>query len=203
MSCNPADRRDCRGDRANRILVRRLVDGIAGAMGEVIARLTGVTHRFGDVCALDAIDLEVRKGEVLAVLGPNGAGKTTAISILLGTLAVQDGQAEVFGAAPGSQSVRIRRGAMLQTSGVPEVLTVVEHLTLFRSYYPRAVPVDRLLRMAGIEDLADRRFGPGTVSRNRQAFPGDAGLSRPAGGAFRAEPRQSLSRWPIHHGVSF
>lgn len=127
-------------------------------MGEVIASLEGVTHRYGDVRALDGIDLEVRKGEVLAVLGPNGAGKTTAISILLGTLAVQAGQATVFAAAPGSQSARIRRGAMLQSSGVPEVLTVGEHLTLFRSYYPRAVPVDRLLKMAGIEDLADRRF---------------------------------------------
>ena len=63
-----------------------------------LASLSGVTHRYGSVLALDGLDLEVRPGEVLAVLGPNGAGKTTAISLPLGTLPVQSGAVRVFGA---------------------------------------------------------------------------------------------------------
>jgi ABC-2 type transport system ATP-binding protein len=49
-----------------------------------IAELSGVTKRFGSTVALDNLDLDVRRGELLALLGPNGAGNTTAISLLLG-----------------------------------------------------------------------------------------------------------------------
>ncbi len=118
-----------------------------------------MTHRYGDVLALDRLDLEVREGEVLAVLGPNGAGKTTAVGLLLGTLTPQSGAARVFGAAPDDAAVRRRRGAMLQVSGVPETLTVAEHLALFRAYYPSPLPTARLLEMAGLGELRDRRFG--------------------------------------------
>ena len=128
-------------------------------MSETVARLTGVRHAYGGVVALDGIDLAVWRGEVLAVLGPNGAGKTTAISLLLGSIPVQQGTAQVFGRQPGSQAVRVRRGAMLQISGLPETLTVAEHVDLFRSYYPRPLAADQLLAMAGISDLAQRRFG--------------------------------------------
>ena len=106
-----------------------------------LATMSAVTHRYGDVVALDGLDLEIRAGEVLAVLGPNGAGKTTAIGLLLGTLRAQEG------------------GAMLQVSGVPDTLTVAEHLELFSSYYPAPLPVSRLLAMAGLDELSDRRYG--------------------------------------------
>ena len=124
-----------------------------------LATMSAVTHRYGDVVALDGLNLEIRAGEVLAVLGPNGAGKTTAIGLLLGTLRVQEGTVRVFGHEPGAGAVRMRRGAMLQVSGVPDTLTIAEHLELFSSYYPAPLPVSRLLAMAGLEDLADRRYG--------------------------------------------
>ncbi len=126
---------------------------------EPLAALAGVTHRYGDVVALDALDLEIRPGEVLAVLGPNGAGKTTAIGLLLGSLPVQQGAVRVFGRDPGARPVRMRRGAMLQVSGLPDTLTVAENLELFSSYYPAPLPVGRLLAMAGLEELAARRYG--------------------------------------------
>ncbi|MCZ0936466.1 MAG: ABC transporter ATP-binding protein [Gemmatimonadetes bacterium] len=126
---------------------------------EAVARLSGVTHRYGPVVALEEVDLEVRRGEVLAVLGPNGAGKTTAISLLLGSVPVQTGEATVFGQRPGARGVRARRGAMLQISGVPNTLTVGEHIDLFRAYYPVPAPASRLLAMAGLEGLERRRFG--------------------------------------------
>ncbi len=126
---------------------------------ECAATLSSVTHRYGDVVALDGLDLEIRSGEVLAVLGPNGAGKTTAIGLLLGSLRVQEGVARVFGQPPGAKAVRLRRGAMLQVSGVADTLTVAEHLELFGSYYPAPLPVSRLLAMAGLEELSKRRYG--------------------------------------------
>ena len=131
----------------------------ASETGPPLASLAGVSHRYGDVLALDRLDLEVREGEVLAVLGPNGAGKTTAVSLLLGTLTLQSGAARVFGSAPDAAEVRRRRGAMLQVSGVPETLTVAEHLALFRAYYAAPLPTARLLEMAGLQELRDRRFG--------------------------------------------
>ncbi len=124
-----------------------------------LATMSAVTHRYGDVVALDGLDLEIRAGEVLAVLGPNGAGKTTAIGLLLGTLRAQEGTVQVFGHEPGASAVRMRRGAMLQVSGVPDTLTVAEHLELFSSYYPAPLPVSRLLAMAGLDELSDRRYG--------------------------------------------
>ena len=124
-----------------------------------LATMSAVTHRYGNVVALDRLDLEIRAGEVLAVLGPNGAGKTTAINLLLGTLRAQEGTVEVFGRDPGARAARMRRGAMLQASGVPDTLTVAEHLELFSSYYPAPLPVSRLVEMAGLEDLHDRRYG--------------------------------------------
>jgi ABC-2 type transport system ATP-binding protein len=51
---------------------------------DVLASLEGVRKRFGAVAALDGLNLEVRRGELLALLGPNGAGKTTAIALMLG-----------------------------------------------------------------------------------------------------------------------
>ena len=124
-----------------------------------LATMSAVTHRYGDVVALDGLNLEIRAAEVLAVLGPNGAGKTTAIGLLLGTLRVQEGTVRVFGHEPGAGAVRMRRGAMLQVSGVPDTLTIAEHLELFSSYYPAPLPVSRLLAMAGLEELANRRYG--------------------------------------------
>lgn len=124
-----------------------------------LATMSAVTHRYGDVVALDGLDLEIRPGEVLAVLGPNGAGKTTAISLLLGSLPVQQGAVHVFGRHPGARPVRMRRGAMLQVSGLPDTLTVAENLELFSSYYPAPQPVSRLLAMASLEELAARRYG--------------------------------------------
>jgi ABC-2 type transport system ATP-binding protein len=69
-----------------------------GVMSErPAATMVGLTKRYGRTVALDALDLEVRQGEVLGYLGPNGAGKTTTIRLLLGLIGPSDGTAEIFG----------------------------------------------------------------------------------------------------------
>ena len=71
---------------------------------------TGLTKRFGDLTAVDALDLAVEKGEVFGFLGPNGAGKTTTIRMLLDILRPTSGTAEVLGGAPGDVAIRARIG---------------------------------------------------------------------------------------------
>jgi ABC-2 type transport system ATP-binding protein len=126
---------------------------------EVVARLDRAGKRYGEVQALDQVDLEVRRGEVQAVLGPNGAGKTTAISLLLGLLRPDSGSATLFGEGPHALGARRRIGAMLQTAGVPETLTAGELLSLFRSYYPQPRTVADIVELAGVGDLLKRRYG--------------------------------------------
>lgn len=124
-----------------------------------IVELTAVRKSYGAIEALSGIDLAVRPGELVGILGPNGAGKTTAISIMLGLRRPSQGTVRVFGASPEDPAVRGRTGAMLQESGVPKTLTVAEVVRLFGAYYPYSLPVERVLALAGLTDLAGRRTG--------------------------------------------
>jgi ABC-2 type transport system ATP-binding protein len=69
----------------------------------------GLTKSYGDTLALDALDLQVRTGEVFGFLGPNGAGKTTAIRLLLDILRPDTGSATVLGLDPRADGVEMRR----------------------------------------------------------------------------------------------
>jgi len=134
-----------------------------------LARLVSASKRYGKTLALDAVDLEVRAGEVLAVLGPNGAGKTTAISLLLGLLQADGGRAELFGMEPKMLAPRRRIGAMLQATAVPETLTVAELIRLFCSYYPHPRTLADCVALAGVGDLLNRRYGKLSGGQQRRA----------------------------------
>src|SRR5215475_11706973 len=95
---------------------------------QVAATLRDVSRNFGEVHALRGVDLDIRRGELLALLGPNGAGKTTAVRLLLGLLTPNKGTVRVFGGNPIHPQVRTRTGAMLQVARVPETLKVREHI---------------------------------------------------------------------------
>ncbi len=126
---------------------------------EVVAELRGAVKRYGPVTALDGVDLAVRAGEVVAVLGPNGAGKTTAVQLLLGLGRPDAGTARLFGRDPRDAAARVRVGAMLQISKVPETLKVREHIHLVSSYYPRPLPLSQIVAAAGLTGLEERLFG--------------------------------------------
>jgi ABC-2 type transport system ATP-binding protein len=136
---------------------------------QAIAKLERASKRYGAVLALDQVTLDLRRGEVFALLGPNGAGKTTAISLLLGLLHPDTGSVQVLGESPQSLAARRRIGAMLQTSGVPDTLTVGELIHLFRSYYPRPRSVADTVALAGVADLLDRRYGKLSGGQQRRA----------------------------------
>jgi ABC-2 type transport system ATP-binding protein len=125
----------------------------------VVARLTNASKNYGAVQALRNVNLEVRRGEILAVLGPNGAGKTTAVKLLLGLAGASAGTASVFGGDPRNPNNRLRTGAMLQVARVPETLRVREHVELFSSYHTNPLPIADTLAAAGLTGLAKRKFG--------------------------------------------
>ena len=125
----------------------------------VPAELIAVTKRYGTTTALAGIDLTIRAGELVALLGANGAGKTTVVRTLLGLVKPTSGEALVFGLDPRSTASRIRVGAMLQIGRVPETLRVREHIHLFSSYYPNALPMQEVIEAAGLTGLERRKYG--------------------------------------------
>jgi daunorubicin resistance ABC transporter ATP-binding subunit len=131
--------------------------------GAFAVEARGLVKRFGDVCALDAVDLEVAPGTVLGLLGPNGAGKTTAVRILATVLGPDEGSARVMGfdVARQAPEVRTRIGLAGQFAAVDGNLTGRENLILVgslthlprRALGPRA---DELLKRFGLSDAAGR-----------------------------------------------
>ncbi|WP_329179381.1 ABC transporter ATP-binding protein [Streptomyces sp. NBC_01477] len=120
-------------------------------------RFSAVRKRFGSVEAVAGLDLQIARGETLALLGRNGAGKSTTIALLLGLDRPDAGEVQLFGAAP-REAVRAGRvGAMLQV-GQPIPRTTVQELVGFvASTYPHPMPVPEALALAGITELAGRR----------------------------------------------
>src|SRR5678815_361362 len=116
-----------------------------------LASLSGVRKRFGKVQALDGFDLEVKRGELLAVLGPNGAGKSTAISLLLGLQTADEGSAELFGHAPQEIDGRRRIGVMMQEVALASAMRPRELLEQVASYYPIPYEVDAVIARLSLE----------------------------------------------------
>lgn len=126
---------------------------------ETVASLQRVSKRFGSLVALQGFDLEIRRGELLALLGPNGAGKSTAIAILLGLRRPDSGTATLFGKSPRREDARLGVGVMMQEIGLPAELSVRELIKLVSSYYPTPLELDAAVKFAGVEGIAERRYG--------------------------------------------
>jgi ABC-2 type transport system ATP-binding protein len=128
-----------------------------------VIRTSGLVKRFGEVTALDGLDLSVPKGSVLGLLGPNGAGKTTAVRILTTLLKPDAGSAQVAGVdlLEDPAEVRKRIGLSGQNAAVDEHLTGYENLELVGRLYHLGRREARarartLMERFGLEDAADR-----------------------------------------------
>ncbi len=128
-------------------------------MTSAAAELRGVSKRYGQVTALDGVDMTLAAGQVTAILGPNGAGKTTAVRLILGLAQPTSGTVRLLGHDPLATAARQRVGVMLQVSKVPETLRVAEHVELFSSYYPSPLPASEIIEAAGLAGLQQRAFG--------------------------------------------
>ena len=119
----------------------------------------GLRRAYGGVPAIDGGDLAIAPGEVVALLGPNGAGKSTVVDVLLGLTRPDAGTVTVFGRTPRQAVAEGLVGAMLQNGGMPDDITAGEVVRLVAALFPRSLPVDDVLRRAGIVDVAGRRYG--------------------------------------------
>ena len=124
-------------------------------------RCAGLVKRYGDVTAVDGLDLEVGAGECFGLLGPNGAGKTTTIEILEGLLTADAGDVEVLGLrwARDADTLRQRLGIQLQETQLAEKLSVEETLRLFRSFYKQGPTINALLERVGLTSKRAAWYG--------------------------------------------
>ncbi|KAA2266052.1 ABC transporter ATP-binding protein [Solihabitans fulvus] len=119
--------------------------------------IAGLRKHYGEVRAVDGVNLVIAPGEVVALLGPNGAGKSTTVDMLLGLSKPDAGDITVFGQTPRQAVSAGSIGAMLQTGALLEDATVAETVGLFAALHHRPLPLAEALERAGIADLADRR----------------------------------------------
>ena len=123
---------------------------------DLAVRVRGLRRAYGETKAVDGVDLDIVRGEVLALLGPNGAGKTTTTEILEGYRHRDAGEVSVLGVDPakGDRHWRARLGIVLQTAADLGDLTVRESVAHFATYYPRPRDVDEVIDAVGLSEKA-------------------------------------------------
>ena len=99
--------------------------------------IKNLVKRYGELVALDHLNLEIQEGEIFGLLGPNGSGKTTAINCLLALLKYDKGSIRIFGEEmrPDNYKVKQQIGIVLQNVAVFEELTVYENIDYFCGLY--------------------------------------------------------------------
>ena len=131
--------------------------------------IENLVKRYGDLVALNHLNLDIHEGEIFGLLGPNGSGKTTAINCLLSLLKYDKGTIEVFGQpmTPESYQVKQQIGIVLQNVAVFDELTVYENIDYFCGLYVsdkkrRKELVNEAIQFVGLEDYCKTR--PGKLS---------------------------------------
>ncbi|MCW2511615.1 MAG: ABC-type multidrug transport system, ATPase component [Mycobacterium sp.] len=133
-------------------------------------RLRGVTKRYGSTTAVDGLDLEVHRAEVLALLGPNGAGKTTTVEMCEGFTKPDSGTIEILGLDPFADNARLREriGVMLQGGGGYPAAKAGEMLDLVAAYSANPLDPKWLMDTLGLTEAARttyRRLSGGQQQR--------------------------------------
>lgn len=126
--------------------------------------IENLVKRYGDLVALNHLNLDIHEGEIFGLLGPNGSGKTTAINCLLSLLKYDKGTIEIFGQpmTPDNYQTKQQIGIVLQNVAVFDELTVYENIDYFCGLYvsdkkKRKKLVDDAVRFVGLEDYCKMR----------------------------------------------
>jgi ABC-2 type transport system ATP-binding protein len=126
---------------------------------QTVIRTEKLTKRFGDLVAVDGLDLEVHEGEVFGLLGPNGAGKTTTLRLLCALIGATSGTADVAGFRLGRQDPHIRAavGILTEQPGLYERQSAWDNLVFFATLYgldrtTAARQSEHFLRLMGLWD---------------------------------------------------
>jgi ABC-2 type transport system ATP-binding protein len=131
------------------------------ASNQAVISTSQLTKRYGSrIVAVDALDLEVRQGEVFGFLGPNGAGKTTTLRMLLGLIRPTAGSARVAGYAPGDPGGLARIGSLVESPAFYPYLSGRENLKVMADYAGISHQrVDPALEQVDLLARAGDRFG--------------------------------------------
>ncbi|MBQ0854285.1 ABC transporter ATP-binding protein [Streptomyces sp. BH-SS-21] len=127
---------------------------------ELAVAVRGLRKRYGDITAVDGIDLGIRQGEVFGLLGPNGAGKSTTVEILQGNRSRDAGEVSVLGTDPvnATRAWRSRVGIVWQDESAPPELTVGETVRHFARYYPAPRDPEEVIGLVGLEQKTGSRI---------------------------------------------
>ena len=124
-----------------------------------IIETRGLVKRYGDITAVDSVDLTIRRGEVYGFLGPNGAGKTTILRMLLGLVRADSGEISVLGSKAGTPESLGRIGAMIETPAFYPHLSGWQNLLLLAKYADiDQARITSVLEQVRLEDRADDPF---------------------------------------------
>lgn len=138
-------------------------------MENTVVKIENLVKRYGELIALDHLNLEIKEGEILGLLGPNGSGKTTTINCLLSLLAFDKGSVEIFGKemTPSSYDIKKDIGIIMQNVAVFDELTVYENIDFFCGLYIKDKElckqyVEEAIKFVGLEDF--KKFRPKKLS---------------------------------------
>ncbi|HEX6221374.1 MAG TPA: ABC transporter ATP-binding protein [Acidimicrobiia bacterium] len=136
-------------------------------MTQPLVQARGLTKRFGDFTAVDAVDFDIQEGEAFGFLGPNGAGKTSTMKMITTVSPITEGKMTVFGIDPmeDGRSIRQRLGVVPQEDNLDLELTVSENLYIYGRYHDMKkseinARIDELLDFAQLSERADSRVEP-------------------------------------------
>ncbi|WP_329017786.1 ABC transporter ATP-binding protein [Micromonospora rifamycinica] len=145
----------------------------------ILAHADQATRRYGDVLALDRVDLTVSAGELVGLLGPNGAGKSTLINMLVGLRRPSAGRVELLGGDPRRPASRRQLGVTPQETGLPGTLRVGEVVDFVAAHFPDPVPRAELLDRFGLTDQVKRQTGGLSGGQRRRLAVALAFVGRP------------------------
>ena len=145
-----------------------------------LAELHGVTRRYGDVVALDGVDLSIDAAQILGLLGPNGAGKTTLLSLVAGLIRPTRGEVRLFGRDPRDADARRRLGTTPQQTALPDTLRVGEVIDFVAGHFSAPVPTAELAEEFGLGELLRRQTGALSGGQRRRLSVALAFAGRPA-----------------------
>ena len=126
--------------------------------------IENLVKRYGNLVALDHLNLDIEEGEIFGLLGPNGSGKTTAINCILALLKYDKGTITIFGKEmqPNSYDIKKNIGVVMQNVAVFDQMTVRENIDYFCGLYvkdksKRKELVEEAIEFAGLEDFQKMR----------------------------------------------
>jgi ABC-2 type transport system ATP-binding protein len=146
-------------------------------------RARGITKAFGDVVALDGVDLDVTRGQIHGLVGPNGAGKTTLLGLLLGLAVADGGRLEILG-TPVERALAAPDGVagFVDAPGLYPSLTARQNLTALaqlRGQDARTAGIDDVLAEVGLTDVADDKARGFSLGMRQRLGLAAALLTRP------------------------